>query len=204
MGHFPLHDFILNTSVTVPSGRTLQISGAALRNVNFYCACSLAIWKFAHLHPFQKKLKTIEMFLYSIICEVPQPTLRTLSVLSMNKWVSLITKQVTNSGVQFESNSQDSVVSIVTRLRAGWPKNFGSIPGWCKILFLLKIAQTGSGANPADSVGTGRSSSAVKLPRKVVDHLSPYSVELKNEWSHNPSPTCSFVAFTGTAFPLQF
>jgi hypothetical protein len=44
-------------------------------------------------------------------------------------------------------------------------------------------------APPRDSAGTGIILPRVKRPGCKVDHLSPPSAEVKNEWIHRPTPT---------------
>jgi hypothetical protein len=42
----------------------------------------------------------------------------------------------------------------------------------------------------------------VKWPEREMHHSSPHSFELKNEWDSTSTPSCSFMAWTGTALPL--
>jgi hypothetical protein len=52
--------------------------------------------------------------------------------------------------------SRETVIGIVTRLRAGRPRNRGSIVDSCKVMSLLRNFETRTEAHPASSsVGTG-------------------------------------------------
>jgi hypothetical protein len=56
--------------------------------------------------------------------------------------------------------------------------------------FFLQNVQTGSGAHPVHySIGTGSPPPwGVKWPGGEVNHSSPSSAEVKNEWSYTPVP----------------
>jgi hypothetical protein len=77
--------------------------------------------------------------------------------------------------------SQDSSVSVVTRLRAGISE----------VRFLVRErdfpfhqdVQTGSGAHPVSCVvGTGTIFAVVRRPAREGDHPPPSGAEVKSEW----------------------
>jgi hypothetical protein len=94
--------------------------------------------------------------------------------------------------------SRISSVSIESKLGAGQPRNWCSIPGM--VMFLLFSVRTGSEVHPAYPMGTG-----VKWPGRKVDHSLPFcSVDKK-------APTriemfYTEIVFTGVLFgglPLE-
>jgi hypothetical protein len=76
----------------------------------------------------------------------------------------------------------DRIVSIGTKLQAGRSgvKNLAGT----KTLYFRQHVQTGSGSHSAYySMGTGTFAESLKRPRSQLDHSSPSSTEVKNEWS---------------------
>ena len=79
-------------------------------------------------------------------------------------------------------------MGVFNPLRAGKPKNLGSIPRTDKIFLPSTKVQTVSGAQRASySLGTGASFPGKKTGTE--DHYSPpSSTEVKNEWSYTYTP----------------
>jgi len=77
----------------------------------------------------------------------------------------------------------------VNSLRAGPPRNLGSIPGSRKIMMLLSPKRpTPPGTHPASySMRTMALSLVVKRPMRGADRSPPSSAEV-NEWSQTSSP----------------
>ena len=60
---------------------------------------------------------------------------------------------------------------------------------------VLQNVHTGIVAHPAfHSIVTRAISPGVNRPRREVDHSSPSSAEVKNEWSHTAPPSYAFMA----------
>jgi hypothetical protein len=78
-------------------------------------------------------------------------------------------------------------VGVVSMLRAG--RSGVRIAVEARCYSLLQNVQTGSGAQPAYSLGTGVVSLVVKRPGREFDHSPASNIEVKNEWRHtSPSP----------------
>jgi len=86
--------------------------------------------------------------------------------------------------------SINNTVSIVTMLQAKQTR--GRVPTAAKGLSLFQNVQTGSGPNPVSySVGVAVLSPAMNHLETEVDHWSPCSAEVKNEWSSTfTTPVC--------------
>jgi hypothetical protein len=77
--------------------------------------------------------------------------------------------------------SQDSSVSIVTRLRAGRPKNRHSIRS--KVIVSSRLS-TGSGpTHPHFHWLPGRRASGMRRLEREADHLPTSIADVKNAWS---------------------
>jgi len=69
------------------------------------------------------------------------------------------------------AKSQNIVIGIVSRLRAGQQWNLGSVPDRGSVLSLIKSAQTGSGfLQPSYSTGTGDILPGVEWPKCETYH----------------------------------
>ena len=85
---------------------------------------------------------------------------------------------------------QNSVVIIVTSL---WPRQSGvQLLAWTRSFPHPQKVQTGSGAHTAFCYGVlGDLSLGVKRPGLEVDHSSPSTAEVMNEWRYTSNhPTC--------------
>lgn len=70
---------------------------------------------------------------------------------------------------------------------------WGKIPGRSKRYFTSSVFHTGSGANPDSySRSTKGSFFGDKWPGQEVDHSSPSSAKVQNEWSYISSPPICF------------
>jgi hypothetical protein len=77
---------------------------------------------------------------------------------------------------------QDSVVSIMTRLQAGWQRNCGLILSRRKSFSVLQCTKTGCEAHPASCwLGISGSPSGVKQPGHKAAHLRPPCAKFRNE-----------------------
>jgi hypothetical protein len=102
--------------------------------------------------------------------------------------------------LQLSCRSQDSAVSIVTRLRNGQPKNYGSIPGKGKRFSLFQSIQAGMGpTQPHIHCTAGAVSSGVKRSERETDHSPPSVADVRNEWHDISTPPHAFMACTVTA-----
>ena len=90
-----------------------------------------------------------------------------------------------------------SAVGIATWLWNWQPRNYGSIPAWCKRFSLLQNTHTGYGAH---SAVPGALFPGLKQPARKVNHLSPPSAVVKNAWSYKRTamPSSAFMAWRGT------
>jgi hypothetical protein len=71
-----------------------------------------------------------------------------------------------------------------------------------EVFFILKIVQTGSGANPAPcSMGTMVPSLSIKRLVHEVYHSPPYSAKVKNELNYTSSPLYALMVWAGTTVP---
>jgi hypothetical protein len=78
---------------------------------------------------------------------------------------------------------------ILTRIRAGWPRNHGSISGRSK-RSCLHYVQTGLGPmQPPIQTVLGALSPGMKCLGYEVDHTLPPGAEVKNAWTHTSTET---------------
>jgi len=102
--------------------------------------------------------------------------------------------------LQLSCWSRDSSVSIVTRLRTGQTKNYGSIPFKGKRFSLLRSIQTGmEPTQPHIHCTAGAVSSGVKWSERETDHSPPYVADVRNGWHDISTSPHAFTACTETA-----
>ena len=93
------------------------------------------------------------------------------------------------------TRSRDSIVSIVTGLRAGWPRNRGSIPGWGKrFISILQLPDQLWGQRNFLFVGGGLLPD-VKRPGREAAH-SPFLMERLGMSGDVPVYACLSVSGT--------
>jgi hypothetical protein len=96
--------------------------------------------------------------------------------------------------------SQDSVISVVTRLRAETSR-VSNLSGTRDFICLQQSRP--AGVHPTScSVLLGFLSLGVKKLRHETDYSLPFSVEFKNKWNHTLFPLHDFMVHTGTTLPL--
>jgi hypothetical protein len=99
----------------------------------------------------------------------------------------------------YRSMSRDSTVSIVTGLRAVYPRNVGSIPCRGKIFICNTKRSDPLWIHVASySMGTRELFYGGKRPGHEADHLRPSGAEFENECSCASTLSYSFVTITGT------
>jgi hypothetical protein len=98
------------------------------------------------------------------------------------------------------TESRDSAVGIMTRLRHGCPRNYGSIPGRFKG-FISSPKHPDRFCHPPCHLFSGH---RFFFPEHGTDHSLPPCAEGKNAWSYTTTHPYAFMACTGTTwFPVH-
>jgi hypothetical protein len=80
----------------------------------------------------------------------------------------------------FIDSGRDSVVGIVTRLRAGWRRIRGSIPGRNSIFIFFSVSTESEVARKLLSNGYRCSFCGLMRPKREADHLPPFTPDVKH------------------------
>lgn len=88
--------------------------------------------------------------------------------------------------------TRDSSIDILTNLRAGTPRNRGSMPGVKKVSRRQRNNRLWDQSSFPSNIYIDYFPSA-KWSERDTDLSPPYRIEVKNSWSCNPNSSCNFM-----------